>query len=99
MYTIREVAEITGFSPDTLRYYEKIGLLKPPQRGSGGVCAYSEDNIHLLTSLNCLKKTGLSLEEIKEFVQEGQVFENRSSMRDVDDIPIISSRIKILSEH
>jgi DNA-binding transcriptional MerR regulator len=98
MHTIRQVAEITGFSPDTLRYYEKIGLLKSPQRGPGGVRTYSDDNVHLLTSLNCLKKTGLSLEDIKEFVQEGKVFENRSTKLDVND-PILLSRIKVLSEH
>jgi MerR family transcriptional regulator, aldehyde-responsive regulator len=45
MYTIRQVAEITGFSPDTLRYYEKIGLLKSPERGSGGIRTYSNDNV------------------------------------------------------
>jgi DNA-binding transcriptional MerR regulator len=99
MYTIRQVSELTGFSPDTLRYYEKIGLLKSPERGSGGVRAYSDDNVQLLTSLNCLKKTGLSLEDIKEFVLEGQCFNNDSSMWNVDDIKAISSRSKILSEH
>jgi DNA-binding transcriptional MerR regulator len=99
MYTIRQVAELTGFSPDTLRYYEKIGLLKSPERGSGGVRTYSDDNVHLLTSLNCLKKTGLSLEDIKEFIQEGQCFENHSSMWDLDDIQPLSSRSKILAEH
>lgn len=99
MYTIRQAAELTGFSPDTLRYYEKIGLLKSPQRVSGGVRIYSEDNVHLLTSLNCLKKTGLSLEDMKEFIQEGQCFKNHTSKCDVDDIQTISSRSKILSNH
>jgi DNA-binding transcriptional MerR regulator len=99
MYTIRQVAELTGFSPDTLRYYEKIGLLKSPQRGSGGVRTYNDDNVHQLSSLNCLKKTGLSLEDIKEFIQEDQCFENHSSRWDVDEIQTLSSRSKILSKH
>jgi DNA-binding transcriptional MerR regulator len=99
MYTIRQVAELTGFSPDTLRYYEKIGLLKSPERGSGGVRTYSNDNVQSLNSINCLKKTGLSLEDIKEFIQEDQCFNNHSSMWDVDEIKTISSRSKILSEH
>ncbi|SEB98647.1 MerR family transcriptional regulator [Paenibacillus sp. GP183] len=99
MYTIRQVAELTGFSPDTLRYYEKIGLLKSPQRGSGGVRTYSDDDVHQVTSVNCLKKTGLSLDDIKEFIQEGQCFHNSSSMLDPDDIQTISSRSQILSEH
>jgi DNA-binding transcriptional MerR regulator len=99
MYTIRQVAELTGFSPDTLRYYEKIGLLKSPERGSGGVRTYNDDNVLLLTSLNCLKKTGLSLEDIKEFMQDDQCFNSNSLMWNVDDIKTVSSRSKILSEH
>jgi DNA-binding transcriptional MerR regulator len=99
MYTIRQVAELTGFSPDTLRYYEKIGLLKSPERGSGGVRTYNDDNVLMLASLNCLKKTGLSLEDIKEFMQDDQCFNNRSSMWNVDDIKTLSSRSKILSKH
>jgi DNA-binding transcriptional MerR regulator len=99
MYTIRQVAELTGFSPDTLRYYEKIGLLMSPERGSGGVRTYSDDNVLMLTSINCLKKTGLSLDDIKEFIQDDQCFNNHSSMWDVDDIKTLSSRSKILSEH
>jgi DNA-binding transcriptional MerR regulator len=99
MYTIRQVAKLTGFSPDTLRYYEKIGLLKSPERSSGGVRTYSNDNVQLLTSINCLKKTGLSLEDIKEFIQEDQCFNNHSSMWNVEEIKTISSRSNILSEH
>ncbi|WP_422615039.1 MerR family DNA-binding transcriptional regulator [Cohnella caldifontis] len=34
MYSIGQAAELTGFSIDTLRYYEKIGLTKPPERKS-----------------------------------------------------------------
>jgi DNA-binding transcriptional MerR regulator len=99
MYTIRQVAELTGFSPDTLRYYEKIGLLMSPERGSGGVRTYSDENVLMLTSINCLKKTGLSLEDIKEFMQDDQCFNNHSSMWNVDDIKTILSRSNILTEH
>ncbi|KIL37803.1 MerR family transcriptional regulator [Gordoniibacillus kamchatkensis] len=98
MYTIGQVAEITGFSPDTLRYYEKLGLVKPPHRSAGGIRTYNDDNVRSLTSLKCLKKTGLSLEEMKEFIQEGQCFANRSTLRDEDEISILN-RIKILAEH
>lgn len=98
MYTIRQAAEITGFSPDTLRYYEKMGLLKPTERGPGGVRKYTDDNVQLLTSLKCLKKTGLSLEDIKEFVQEGQCFANHSPLQE-EEHQLIRSRIEILTEH
>lgn len=45
MYTIGNVAEMTGFSPDTLRYYEKIGLLPKPERSKGGKRTYDDDSI------------------------------------------------------
>lgn len=89
---------MTGFSPDTLRYYEKLGLLDPTQRGPGGVRAYSDDNVHVLAALKCLKQTGLSLEHIKEFIQVGQVPGTCLSTLSGNEIPILS-RVKILSEH
>jgi DNA-binding transcriptional MerR regulator len=52
-----------------------------------------------LNSINCLKKTRLSLEDIKEFIQEVQCLNNHSTKWNVDEIKTISSRSKILSEH
>lgn len=99
MYTIREAAKLTGFSPDTLRYYEKIGLVQSPQRGAGEARLYGEEDIRLLESLHCLKQTGLSLEEIKEFIQEGRCFAGRAGEWSPDDIQTMSSRSGILAEH
>ncbi|WP_199616013.1 MerR family transcriptional regulator [Paenibacillus alkalitolerans] len=99
MYSIGQAAELTGFSIDTLRYYEKIGLTKPPERGPGGLRSYSEEDVRMLSSLHCLKKTGLSLEEMKEFLQEGQCFANPAFPLSAEDREVIASRSKILSEH
>ena len=52
MYSIGQAAELTGFSIDTLRYYEKIGLMKPPERGPGGLRSYSEEDVRMLSSLH-----------------------------------------------
>ncbi|WNQ11099.1 MerR family transcriptional regulator [Paenibacillus aurantius] len=99
MYTIRQAAEMTGFSPDTLRYYEKIGLVESPERGPGGVRSYSSHQVQRLASLHCLKKTGLSLEEMKEFLEEGQCLANRRSGWSEDEIRLIRSRSRILAKH
>jgi DNA-binding transcriptional MerR regulator len=99
MYSIGQAAELTGFSIDTLRYYEKIGLTKRPERGPGGLRAYSEDDVRLLSSLHCLKKTGLSLEEMKAFLQEGRCFANPASPISAKDREAITSRVQILLEH
>lgn len=98
MYTIRQVAEMTGFSPDTLRYYEKVSLLEPVRRGTGRVRMYSDDDVYALTALKCLKKTGLTLEDIKEFLKEGCIIENDSLAQNGGDTAILK-RVRILSEH
>ncbi|MFB9328749.1 MerR family transcriptional regulator [Paenibacillus aurantiacus] len=99
MYSIGRAAELTGFSIDTLRYYEKIGLSRPPERGPGGLRAYSEEDVRLLASLHCLKKTGLSLEEMKAFLQEGRCFANVPLPLSAEDREVITSRAQILTEH
>ncbi|MFC4101672.1 MerR family transcriptional regulator [Paenibacillus xanthanilyticus] len=99
MYSIGQAAELTGFSIDTLRYYEKIGLTKPPMRKPGGLRSYSEDDVRLLSSLHCLKRTGLSLGEMKTFLQEGRCFANPIFPLSDDDKAAIADRKQILSEH
>jgi MerR family transcriptional regulator, aldehyde-responsive regulator len=99
MYSIGQAAELAGFSIDTLRYYEKIGLTKPPMRKSGGLRLYSEDDVWLLSSLHCLKKTGLSLGEMKAFLQGGRCFANPAFPLSDEDREAIAGRTQILSEH
>lgn len=97
MFTIGQVAELTGVSSYTLRYYEKIGLLPPPKRNSGGIREYSDLDIRFVHFLNSLKKTGMSLEDITEFVKDGCIVEKMSEGQDVH--PSIEKRIEILTKH
>lgn len=55
MYSIQETARITGFSPYTLRYYERQQVLPPVARDSAGNRDYSQEDIHLLEIIRCLK--------------------------------------------
>ncbi|MFG3613304.1 MerR family transcriptional regulator [Rummeliibacillus stabekisii] len=75
MLTISQVSERTGLTPYTLRYYEKIGVLKSPSRKEGGARSYSESEVSYIQCLTNLKKIGLSLEEITEFTRDGCVME------------------------
>lgn len=99
MYTIREAAERTGFSPDTLRYYEKIGLLRSPPRGAGDVRRYSEEDVRQALSIQCLKRTGMSLDDMKAFIQDGQCVANLTSRSSEDEFQIVASRSRILAKH
>ena len=66
-YRISQLAERTGFSPSTLRYYEQIGLLTT-ERTSGGYRSYGEDDVRRLRFISRAKQLGLPLDEIRELV-------------------------------
>ncbi len=66
---IGEVADITGLTHRTLRYYEEKGLLKPPSRMEGGFRLYTEEDVQRITHIRELVGLlGFSLAEIKEMV-------------------------------
>ena len=64
---IGEFAERTGISKDTIRYYEKIGLLHPELKNNHR--DYNNDEIILIETIVTLKQTGFSLLEIKMLIE------------------------------
>ena len=73
-YTIKEVSKITGLPTSTLRYYDREGLLPFIKRHDSGYRSFSEDDIEMIKIIECLKRTGMSIKEIKKFtewVQDG----------------------------
>ena len=73
-YTIKEASKITGLSTSTLRYYDREGLLPFIKRLDSGYRSFSEDDIEMIKIIECLKRTGMSIKEIKKFtewVQDG----------------------------
>lgn len=68
-YQIGEVAERTGVTQRTLRFYEEKGLLDPPERMDGGFRLYSDEDINRVTYIRRLQELlGFTLSEIKEMV-------------------------------
>ncbi|MGW4643306.1 MerR family transcriptional regulator [Sphaerisporangium sp. NPDC004334] len=67
IYTPGQVAEETGFSLDTLRYYERIGLLEPIERNSAGQRRFSEEDVGWLGMVRCLRDTGMPIAEMLRF--------------------------------
>src|SRR5918997_7120725 len=65
-YRIAEVAERTGFSTPTLRYYEEIGVLPPPARTAAGYRAYDDRAVERLRFIARAKRLGCTLEEITD---------------------------------
>ncbi len=66
---IREMAQRTGISDDTLRFYERIGLLPPVPRNHGGIRRYSEYHVQYVALIQSLKASGMSLEEIQQYME------------------------------
>ena len=73
-YLIGQVARKTGLSAYTLRYYEKEGLLPFIRKNGAGLRVFSDEDIGWLSMIECLKETGMSLKEIRQYIdwyQEG----------------------------
>lgn len=68
-YSIAQAAEASGLSIDTLRYYERIGLIDPPARDSGGRRVYTDEDINWLVFLTKLRTTGMPIKLMREYAQ------------------------------
>lgn len=83
MYTIGQVSEMFNLPISTLRYYDKEGLFPDIKRVSG-IRKFSEKEIETLRVIECLKKSGLEIKDIKQFMlwcQEGSSsYENRREL-------------------
>jgi DNA-binding transcriptional MerR regulator len=66
-YSPSETADKSGFSIDTLRYYEKIGLLPGIARDAAGRRVFSDDDLNWLHMLRCLRGTGMPIAEMLRF--------------------------------
>lgn len=67
-YSAGEVANILGLSKDSLRYYEKEGLLPPIERDSSGYRVYSDSDVEWIYLIRCLRDTDMQIFKIKKYV-------------------------------
>lgn len=68
LYTVGEAAKILGVAPSTLRYYDKEGLLPFVERSDGGMRVFADKDFSWLRLVECLKKSGLSIKDIKSYL-------------------------------
>lgn len=66
---IGQVAERTGLSLRTIRYYEEIGLVRPSSRSHGGFRLYAESDVERLQLVRRMKPLDVSLEQMRELLQ------------------------------
>ncbi len=66
---ITEVSKLLNISCDTLRYYEKIGLIPTVTRNENGIRDYSDEDIKWVEFVKCMRGVGLSIESLKEYLR------------------------------
>lgn len=98
-YSIGEVTRSTGIAISTLRYYDREGMFPDMERSSGGIRMFSDKEITVIRVIECLKTAGVSIKDIKEFLnwcKEGdaslekrrELFHNRlcEVQKQIDDL-------------
>ena len=88
LFSIQQVASMTGLSTHTLRYYEKIGLIKNVQRAQTGYRQYTDFDLAWIQFLIRLRVTGMPMLKMKQF----------SDLRQQGD-STITARKELLEEH
>lgn len=97
-YQIGEVAERTGVTQRTLRFYEEKGLLNPPERMDGGFRLYSEDDIKRIDYVRQLQGLlGFTLAEIKDMVEAEELMQQIiSTFRPDRELPARLERVNTI---
>lgn len=95
MHTIGKAAKLAGLSVDTLRFYERAGLLSKPQRSASRYRLYDDQVIARLRFIRRAKSLGFSLQEIQEllFLNDGRG--NRKSVRSIGEKRLLEVEQKI----
>ncbi len=80
-YTIGEISKITGISVPTLRYYDKEGLFHHMERTDGNIRMFSETELLTIKWISCLKSTGMTLKQIKGYLDMNTVGDTTLEVR------------------
>lgn len=94
---IAEVSEKYGLSVDTLRYYERVGLIPTVHRNGGGIRDYNELDLRRVDFIKCMRGAGLPIEVLIEYmglVQQGdQTIEARKDIL-IEQRDLVAARLK-----
>ncbi len=66
--TIKEVASKFSLTNDTLRYYEKVGLIGPIKKNKSGIRDYQEEDLRRIEFIKCMRSAGIPIEILKKYV-------------------------------
>ena len=99
--TIKEVSQRLGMTPDTLRYYERVGLIPPVNRNKNGIRDYTENDCQWIEFIKCMRHSGLPVEVLIEYVRLFQQGEDTNQARKeilIDQRDLISQKVEELQQ-
>jgi DNA-binding transcriptional MerR regulator len=79
--TIQRASDETGLSADTLRYYERIGILPGIARSESGHRQFSDDDLGWIRLVQCLRATGMSIEDLHRYAELMQLGDSTAPER------------------
>ena len=98
MYTIGQVSEMFNLPISTLRYYDKEGLFPGMERQSG-IRKFSERELEALRVIECLKKSGLEIKDIKQFmawcVEGASTYPDRKELFETRKVIVEAEMVKL----
>ena len=94
MLKIGELAALASVSRDTLRFYEKHGLITPGERSGAGYRLYSETDVHRISFIIGAKEVGFTLNEIHQLL-ELEVTKDDKSCQDVKQF--VDNKIQVVN--
>ncbi|WP_239255887.1 MerR family transcriptional regulator [Listeria ilorinensis] len=98
---ISEVSQKVTLSADTLRYYERIGLIPAVQRTKGGIRNYNQEDLDWIEFVKCMRHAGLSIEVLAEYLilykAGASTFDTRKQLL-IDERNALNERINKLLE-
>lgn len=92
--TIKEVSEKYSITQDTLRYYERAGMIPPITRTAGGIRDYRDGDLAWVELALCMRSAGLSVEAISEYVRLSRL--GNSTIK--DRLALLQNQREILLE-
>ena len=101
-FTIGELADRAGVTAKTIRYYEKIDLLLPAERGDNNYRYYTDEQVYQLRFIRRAQRLGLTLNEIKDLMdlaRETKCNELRASLDDLFARKIREYELKLAALH
>jgi DNA-binding transcriptional MerR regulator len=94
--TRKQAAEKLGISPETLRYYEKLNLIKEPERAGNGYRQYSDADIMMLDHILRIKNYGFTLGEIRGFLAKNDYRAETIKAAVLQKLSLLNAQMEVL---